>query len=123
MIKGDTRVEQVEGARRRIHLTMEISHFHLPPVESALVVGKRAGIGPRAMEKALAEILPETFQLIEVEDPIVEAIIVRRNHLRLVPEEKLIELILRNAAGQMEETEMLHFEIDVRVRATEEIEV
>jgi hypothetical protein len=118
-----TRVEQLEERRKRIHVTMEISRFRLPPVESALVVGKRAGIGPKAMEKALAEMLPETFTLLEVEHEIIEAVIVRAAHLRRVPQEKLIALILRNCEGQMDDTEMLHFEIDVRLRTVEEIEV
>lgn len=120
---ADTRIEQLTETRRRIHLTIEMSHFRLPPVRSALVIGKRAGIGPRAMEKALAEMMPGSFELVTVEHPIVEAILVRSQQLRLVPQEKLVPLILRNCNGQMDETEMLHFEIDARVRTTEEIEV
>lgn len=119
----DTRVAQLEGRRSRISLTMEIARFHLPPVESALVVGKRAGIGPRAMEKALAEMVPDAFALITVEHPVIEAVLIRRAHLRRVPEEKLIPLILRQCENLMDESDMLHFELDIRVRTTEEIEL
>ena len=117
------RIAQLDEQRNRIQLTMEISRFRLPPVESALVVGKRAGIGPKAMEKALAEMVPGAFVLVAVEHPIVEAVIVRVSHLRRVPQEKLIPLILRNCESLMDETDMLHFELDIRVRTTAEIDL
>ena len=119
----DTRVERLDDARTRIQMTMEITRFRLPPVESALVVGKRAGIGPKAMEKALAEMVPGAFQLVAIEHPIIEAIIVRSSHLRRVPQDKLVPLIVRNCENLMDDTDMLHFELDIRVRTTEAIDV
>lgn len=119
----DTRVEQLEESRKRILLTMEITRFHLPPVESALVVGKRAGIGPKAMQKALAELMPGAFELVAVDHDVIEAVIVRTSHLRHVPEDKLIPLIVRNCENLMDDTDMMHFELDIRVRMTEAIEV
>lgn len=121
--EGDAKIEQLGTGRSQIRLTMEIQRFRLPPVESVLVIGKRASIGPKAMEKALSEMMPGEFRLIPIEHPMVEALIVRASHLRRIPEEKLIPVILRQSAGMMDETEMLHFELDVRIRATEEIEV
>lgn len=118
-----TRVEDVDGARNRIHLTMEITRFRLPPVESALVIGKRAGIGPKAMQKALSEMMPEVFVLVEVEHPTIEALLVRAAHLRRVPQDRLVPLILRNCENLMDDTDMLHFELEIRVRTTEEIEL
>ncbi len=119
----DAKIEQLTGNRSQIRLTMDIQRFRLPPVESVLVVGKRASIGPKAMEKALSEMMPGTFTLVPVEHPVVEAVIVRSGHLRRVPKEKLVPVILRQSEGLMDETEMLHFELDIRIRATEEIEV
>ena len=115
--------EVLESPKNRVHLTMEITRFRLPPVESALAIGKRAGIGPLAMEKALAEMLPGAFALLPVEHPVIEALLVRRAHLRRIPEEKLVPLILRHCESLMDDSDMLHFELEVRVRTIEEIEL
>lgn len=120
---GDAKIEQVGSGRSLIRLTMEIQRFHLPPVESVLVIGRRASIGPHAMEKALTEMMPGEFRLISLEHPVIEAVLVRASHLRRIPEDKLLPIILRQCDGLMDETDMLHFELDVRIRATEEIEV
>lgn len=118
-----TRVDQIDQTRCRVQLTMEITRFHLPPVESALAIGRRAGIGPRAMEKALAEMVPGAFVLVPIEHPVIEAVLLRSSHLRRIPQERLVPIILRNCDGLMDETEMLHFDLSVRVHKTEELEV
>ena len=97
----------------RIDLTMRISRFNLPPVQSALVVGKRAGIGSRAIGKALDEMMPKQFECVDVQHPLIEAVIVRTAHLRRVPPEKLIAVILRNAESVMSDLDMLHFDIAI----------
>jgi len=118
-----TQVAQVERGRHQIRLTMEITRFRLPPVESALVIGSQAGIGPRAMEKAMSEMMPGVFEIVEVEHPVIEAVLVRQSHLRRIPKDKLVPLILRQSENLMDATDMLHFEIDVRVRTVEDIEL
>lgn len=123
MEEPDTRFARVDGQRNRVHLTMEISRFRLPPVSSALVIGKRTGIGPKAMEKALAEMLPEAFELVPVEHPTIEAVLIRSMHLRRVPKDRLVQLIVRQAENLMDESEMLHFDLDVKVHTSEELEL
>lgn len=102
---------------------MQIRRFHLPPVESALVIGRRAGIGPQAMSKALAEMFPGAFTLIAVDHPVVEAVVVRTSHLRTVPEERLVPIVLARCESMMDESDMLHVTLNITVRSVEEIEV
>jgi hypothetical protein len=102
-------------------VTLTVARFHIPPVESVLVVGTRAPIGARAMEKAFEEMMPNTFLRIEVGGPTVEALIVRRSHLKRIPEEKLIGLVLRHAEDLMEDSEMLQVGLNIEVVANEEI--
>lgn len=107
----------------RIELSLRMQRFHLPPVESALVIGKRAGIGPKAMSKALAEMVPGAFTLIEVDHPVAEAVIVRNVHLRTVPADRLVAILLARCEPIMDESDMLHVRLDVVVKAFEELDV
>lgn len=107
----------------RVDMTIRISRFNLPPVQSALVVGKRAGIGSRAIGKALDEMMPKQFERFDVEHPLIEAVLVRSAHLRRVPSDKLIPVIVRHAESVMADVDMLHFDIAIELLINERIEL
>lgn len=109
--------------KRRVSVDLRMSRFELPPVQSALVVGRKAPIGSRAMEKALAEMMPEAFTRIEVDHETIEAVIVRRAHLRRLPEERLVALMVRQTESVIDETEMLRVTMELEISLTEELEV
>jgi hypothetical protein len=112
-----------EGGKTRVDLRIRLAHFHLPPVESALAIGKKAPIGANAMSKALEEILPSTFKKIDVEHPVIEAIILRAAHLQIVPKERLVALLIKHAEAFMSDSEILHVDIRVQVNVAESLEL
>src|SRR5690242_15989269 len=99
--------------KRHVTVSLRMTRFELPPVESALIVGRRSGIGSIALEKALGEMMPGTFHRIEVQHPIIEAVIVREPHFRRITQEGLVELLVRHAEGMMDETEALRVTADL----------
>ena len=113
----------LDVSRRRLTIHARMARFDLPPVESALVVGKRAPIGSRAMEKALLEMLPGAYKRIEVEHPMIEAIIVRTSHLHRVPEEVLVNFLIQHCEQLVDESEMLRVALDIEVALNAEVEL
>lgn len=111
------------GQTARIDLKVRLKRFHLPPVQSALAIGRRAGIGSKAMTKALDEMMPGAFQRFELEHPVIEALIIRDAHLRRIPSEKLIPVLTRYAEAYMSEVDTLHFDLDIEVLISESIEL
>ena len=107
----------------QVDMRIRVSRFRLPPVESALAIGRRAPIGAKAMTKAFEEMLPGEFGTFQVDHPVVEAVIVRKAHLRRVPQDKLLALLLRHAESLMSEEEMLHFDVQVEVLVDERLEL
>ncbi len=107
----------------RVDLTIKLSRFRLPPVESALVVGKRAVIGSNAMRKALDEMLPDQFTLVPIEHPVIEALLLRTAHLRRVPQERLVPLVVKHAEAAMDETDMMHVDLTIEIHVSETIEL
>ena len=118
-----TQLTPVDSRRRRISLTVELEHFRIPPVHSALVLGRNAPIGPNAMQKALHEMMPEGFERIDVEHQTIQSLFVRQSHLRIVPREKLVEILMSHAEGILDVGEMLHVTIDLSIKASEEFEL
>ena len=109
--------------KRHVTVSLRMTRFELPPVESALVVGRRAPIGSNALEKALAELMPGTFRRIEVEHPVIEAVIIRESHSRRISEDGLVRLLIRHAEGMMDETEALRVTAELVITSSEEIEL
>jgi hypothetical protein len=107
----------------RVDLRLRLARFQLPPVQSALVIGKRALIGSRAMSKALDEMMPGSFRRIEIDHPIIEAILIRDAHLRRVPEARLVPVIVRHAENFMSEADTLHFDIEIEVLVSESFDL
>ena len=105
--------------KRRVSVDLRMSRFELPPVQSALVVGRKAPIGSRAMEKALAEMMPDAFVRIEGD----HETIVRKAHLRRLPEERLVSLLVRQTESVIDETEMLRVTMELEITLTEELDI
>jgi hypothetical protein len=109
--------------KRHVTVSLRMTRFELPPVESALIVGRRSGIGSMALEKALAEMMPGTFHRIAVEHPVIEAVILREPHFRRISQEGVIQLLIRHAEGMMDETEALRVTADLVISTSEEIDL
>ncbi len=115
--------ETTTVGRRRVSLKVELQRFRLPPIDSALIIGRRAAIGPTAMAKSLEEMVPHEFERVDVEHPRIQTILVHTAHLRRIPKERLVEVLVQQAEDMIDETEMLHVTLDVSVSISEEFEL
>jgi hypothetical protein len=98
-----------------------IKEFILPPFRDGLILGKNAPIGCKAMRQALELLVATPFEHIEVEDDIIQDIIVRRNLLKRISEDKLLAFVLKNIKPLMSEEEILYLELDIEVNFESEL--
>lgn len=101
--------------RRKINLQLRFTQYHLPPLDSALIIGKRAPVGANGISRAFQELSPATFQLIPVEHPVAEAVLVRASDLRKLPQQALISRLLQLADQIMDEADTLHVTLKFEV--------
>jgi hypothetical protein len=106
--------------RRRINMQLRFTQYHLPPLDSALIIGKRAPVGANGISRAFQELSPETFQLIPVEHPMAEAVLVRVSDLRKLPQQALISRLLQLADQIMDEADTLHVALKFEVIVDED---
>lgn len=97
-------------------LTARITEFSIPPVSDGLVIGKESPIGFAAIGKALHLLVADHYQAIEVADDVISHIIVRRNLLRRVPEQKLVAFVRSRIRPLMSPEEILHLELTAEVK-------
>jgi len=96
--------------------------FGLPPVQDALVIGKRAPMGAQAVYRALDELTPNTFELCPVDHPFIEAIIIHASDVRKLGRERLIKLLLSRIAPYMDSTDSVHVELEIKLVMSAQID-
>jgi hypothetical protein len=100
---------------RRVNLELRFTQYHLPPLDDALIIGKRAAVGANSISRAFEELSPGTFRLIPVEHQVAEAVLVRASDLRKLPESELVRRLLQQADQMMDATDTLHVKLHFEV--------
>lgn len=99
-------------------LRVQIREFKIPPVQDALVLGRRASVGCHAIRKALHLLTAAPFVHIEIDDEVVSDLIVRDTVLRRFPRDRLVAFVLERIKPLMGEEEILHLEIETEIDLT-----
>lgn len=100
---------------RKINLELRLTQYYLPPLDNALIIGKRATVGANSVSRAFEELSPGTFRLIRVEHDVAEAVLVRASDLRKLPEAELVPRLLLQADQIMDETDTLHVKLHFEI--------
>lgn len=115
--------KELSSSKKIVSLEMKLSQFALPPVRDAMVIGHKARIGPHAIEKAFQDLTPGMFKLLQVDHPVVEAILIRKSILRKVDEQSILRYIIEHVEQIMDETDSLKIEINVEVVVKGELQI
>lgn len=112
----------MENERRgKSIVDMQLSTFEIPPAGEVLVLAKRCPIGPQAGKKMLDTVAPGQFELIQLQDDVIDAILVK-NHLFLrTDKDSLIKTILEEAKPLMSHYCMMTIKCDITVMVRREI--
>lgn len=100
---------------------VRVQELAIPPLRDVLVLGKESPIGCEAVRRALVLLGGSRFVQIEVQDEVISDIIVRSTILRLIPQEVLIDFVLRRIRPLMGPTDILHLNVDAEILLEEEI--
>jgi hypothetical protein len=101
--------------KRKAVIDFAFQRFALPPIQDALVIGRRAPVGANGVERAFHELTPGMYKLIQVDHPTIEAVLVRASDLRKIPEQELVRRIVEHAGAIMDASDALHVRMDITV--------
>ena len=109
--------------RRTAEVTLRLAEFEVPPVHDCLVIGKHAPVGPEGARRMVEAVSPGQYELIRVDHPDAEAIVVRKSLLRLLPEEKLVSLLLDEFSRVGNDRMAFKVQVRVVVEVTREVQL
>lgn len=116
-------INRTIGDRKKAEIVMKISEFEMPPMQDALIIGKQAPIGPEAARRMVDILSPDQYVIIRVDHPIIEAIVIRKPLLTMLPQEKLVSLILEEGGCIANETMIVKAQIGITLQVSKSIDL
>lgn len=103
----DSYLESTKGAE----INIRFSEFEMAPMQDVLIIGKRAPIGPEAAKRVTDILSPGQYETIKIDNSIIEAIVIRKTLLNILPQDKLISLILEEGGKVANETAVIKAQV------------
>lgn len=108
---------------KKAEITMRMSEFEMPPMQDALIVGRRAAIGPEAARRMVDILSPDQYEIIKVDHTAIEAIVVRKALLNILPRERLIAHLLEEGGKIADESMIVKAQVSIVIQVSKSIDL
>ena len=103
---------------RKAEMIIRHSEFEIPPMQDVLLVGKKAPIGPEAVRRMVDALSPEQYEIIRL-----EAVVLKRSLLKLLPREKLLPILLEECERVAEEATVIKAQVNVVIQVSRAVDL
>lgn len=101
------------SVQHSISLTFE--EINLPPFRDVLILGKQSPFGKTGIFKSFELLRPNMYELLEVEDQKVEAILIHKKILLKLSKDSIISLLQEKVFPYVTEEEILKVDFHIAV--------
>lgn len=99
-------------------INLSFEEIKLPPFQDILVVGKNSPQGKIGFSKSFELLVPNGFQIVEVNDGKVEAVFINKKLLTKMSSEKIIDILKSKVFQFISEYELLKVDFKVSISYT-----
>ncbi len=110
-------------SKRKADVTIRLSEFEIPPMQDVLLVGKRAPIGPEAIRRMVNALSPDQYEVIQLDHDIFEAAVLKKSLARLLPEEKLLPIVLEEGARIATEKTVVKAQVNIVIQVSQVVDL
>jgi len=103
------------GTSRRFSVRLGFEEIRLPPFEDILILGKKCPQGKIGVYKSFDLLVPNEFEVFEIDDAIVEAVFINRRILKKLDKDKVIKILQEKIFLYMSECEVLKVDFKLRI--------
>lgn len=108
---------------RKAQLNIRLSEFEIPPMQDVLLVGKRAPIGPEAVRRMVDAMSPEQYEIICLDHPIFEALVIKKSLLKQISQDKLLPIILEEGERIATEETVVKAQVNIVIQVNRGIDL
>lgn len=108
---------------KKAEITMRMSEFEMPPMQDVLIVGRRAPIGPEAARRMVDILSPDQYEIVKVDHPAIEAMVVRKALFNMLPQEKLVALLMEEGERVANESTIVKAQVSIVLQVSKAIDL
>ncbi len=108
---------------KKAEITMRMSEFEMPPMQDVLIVGRRAPIGPEAARRMVDILSPDQYEIVKVDHPAIEAMVVRKALFSMLPKEKLVALLMEEGERVANESTIVKAQVNIVLQVSKAIDL
>lgn len=108
---------------KKAEITMRMSEFEMPPMQDVLIVGRRAPIGPEAARRMVDILSPDQYEIVKVDHPSIEAMVVRKALFSMLPKEKLVALLMEEGERVANESTIVKAQVNIVLQVSKAIDL
>ncbi|HEX2968178.1 MAG TPA: hypothetical protein VHO46_03665 [Bacteroidales bacterium] len=82
-----------ENSIKRYYVQLSFEEIKLPPFEEILIIGKKCPQGKNGLYKSFQFLVPNEYDVFEIEHDVVEAVYINRRLLNKINKDKVIEIL------------------------------
>jgi len=120
---GELIMDNNAETTRKAEITMRFSEFEVPPMQDVLLVGKKAPIGTEAARRMVDILSPEQYEIVEVEHPIIEAVVLKKSLINMVSKDRFIALILEEGGKVANISTIIKAHINIVLQVSKSIDL
>lgn len=103
------------GKYPKFSISLSFEEVKLPPFRDMLVLGKRCPHGKAGVSQCLNLLAPEAFEMVEIDDPTVEAVLINKRILKRMPVENIVEVLKEKVFPYITPGEVVRIDFNVRI--------
>ena len=96
-------------------ISLSFQEIKLPPFDEILIICKNSPHGKHGISKSFELLLPNGFEVIDIDKDKIEAIFVSKRILAKLPKDKLIKLLQDKVFPYVSEGELLKVDLKVSI--------
>lgn len=106
-------MQEKNSPKFSVKLSFEL--IKLPPFDDILIVGSRTPQGKLGVSKAFEYLVPDEFELFEVDDERVEAVFINKMILNKMDKDKIIHILTENVFPYTSSKELIKVDFKVKI--------
>jgi hypothetical protein len=100
---------------KKYSIQLSFEEIRLPPFEDILILGKKCPQGKIGIYKSFEFLVPNEFEVFELEDPNIEAVFINKRVLKKMDKEIVIKILREKVFPFISQAEMVKVDFKLRM--------
>lgn len=105
----------MKRSKPRYNISLRFQEIKLPPFEEVLVLGSKSEQGKMGVAKTFEYLVPDIFDMVEVEDDSIEAVFINKRLLKKMSADSILKVLQAKVFPYVSEKEIIKVDFEVVV--------